>query len=189
MPIKLNGATSGYTQIQAAAVAGNNVLALPTTGTTLLSDGNTLTFTQTQTFAGNTGALAFACNNIGEVVTIASSAPTATTNYDITTQSVIYNPVATTNNWTINFRANSTNTLNSIMSVGQAVTCVYIATVSAVSSYNNGYTVDGATVVPKWAGGVAPTIGYINSLNVYTYTLIKTANATWVVLANLQKFA
>lgn len=30
MPVKLNGTTSGYTQIQAAAVAGNNVLTLPT---------------------------------------------------------------------------------------------------------------------------------------------------------------
>lgn len=189
MPIKLNGATSGYTQIQAAAVAGNNILALPTTGTTLLSDGNTLTFTQTQTFAGNTGALAFACNNIGEVVTISASAPAATQNYDITTQSVLYSTANAANNWTINFRANSTNTLNSIMSIGQAITCVYITTHGATAYYQTALTIDGTSFTPKWAGGSVPIGGIVSSLNIYTFTLIKTASATWTVLANLQKFS
>jgi hypothetical protein len=38
MPISLLGATSGYTQIVAAAVAGNNTLTLPTTTGNLLTD-------------------------------------------------------------------------------------------------------------------------------------------------------
>ena len=49
MPIKLNGSTSGYTQVNAAAVAANNTLVLPTTGTTLLSD----TFTGNVALTGN----------------------------------------------------------------------------------------------------------------------------------------
>ena len=55
MPIKLNGSTSGYTQVQAAAVAANNTLNLPTTGTTLLSDtftGN-IAITGNETVSGN----------------------------------------------------------------------------------------------------------------------------------------
>jgi hypothetical protein len=189
MPIKFNGATSGYTQLQAAAVAGNNILTLPTTGTTLLSDGNTLTFTQTQTFAGNTGAIAFATNNIGEVVTISGSAPAATQNYDITTQSVLYSTASAANNWTINFRASSTTTLNSIMSVGQAMTCVYLVTNSAVAYYQTALTIDGSSVTPKWSSGTTPTAGFASSINSYTFTLIKTASATWTVLANLQRFS
>jgi len=38
MPVKLNGSTSGYVQLQAAAVAANNTLTLPNSGTTLISD-------------------------------------------------------------------------------------------------------------------------------------------------------
>jgi len=51
MPVKLNGSTSGYTQIQAAAVAGNNTLTLPTVdaatiiATTAVSSSTTNTVT------------------------------------------------------------------------------------------------------------------------------------------------
>lgn len=55
MPIKLNGSTSGYTQVDAAAVAANNTLLLPTTGTTLLSDSYTgnITITGNLTVTGD----------------------------------------------------------------------------------------------------------------------------------------
>jgi hypothetical protein len=192
MPVKLSGSTSGYTILQASAVAGNNTLALPTTGTTLLSNGNTLTFTQTQTFAGNTSALAFACNNIGEVTTLVGASVPAAVTYDITTQSIIYYTSSAANNWTVNFVASSspsTVTLNSVMSVGQSVTCVIMATMGATGYYQTAVTIDGTSVTPKWAGGITPAAGYTSSINVYTLTLVKTASATWTVLANLQKFA
>lgn len=47
MPIKLNGAVSGYAQIQAASTAANNTLNLPSSGTTLLSDATLPTTTPT----------------------------------------------------------------------------------------------------------------------------------------------
>ena len=47
MPIKLNGSTSGYAQIQAAATAANNTLTLPSSGTNLLSDATLPTPTPT----------------------------------------------------------------------------------------------------------------------------------------------
>ena len=51
MPVKLNGSTSGYTQIQANATAGNNTLTLPTVdaatiiATTAVSSSTTNTVT------------------------------------------------------------------------------------------------------------------------------------------------
>ena len=48
MPIKLNGSSSGYTQIEAAAAAGDNTLTLPTTSGTLMTTGGTNTFTANQ---------------------------------------------------------------------------------------------------------------------------------------------
>jgi hypothetical protein len=50
-------------------------------------------------------------------------------------------------------------------------------------------TIDGVTVAPKWNGGTAPTVGNANSIDVYTFTIIKTASATYTVLATQSKFA
>ena len=47
MPVKFNGSTSGYTQVQAAAVAGSGTLTLPTATGNLIGTGDTGTVTQT----------------------------------------------------------------------------------------------------------------------------------------------
>ena len=54
--------------------------------------------------------------------------------------------------------------------------------------YNNVIQVDGVAVTPKWQGGTAPTSGNASSVDVYTYTCIKTAAATWTVLAARTQF-
>ena len=48
MPLKLNGSSSGYVQIEAPAVAGNNTLTLPTASGTLMTTGGSNTFTSNQ---------------------------------------------------------------------------------------------------------------------------------------------
>lgn len=53
MPIKLNGSSSGYTQIEAAAAAGDNTLTLPTASGTLMTTGGTNTFTANQVIEVN----------------------------------------------------------------------------------------------------------------------------------------
>ena len=42
---------------------------------------------------------------------------------------------------------------------------------------------------PEWQGGAAPTEGNINSIDSYTYTIIKTGDAAFTVLAALTQFA
>ena len=49
--------------------------------------------------------------------------------------------------------------------------------------------IDGVTVTPKWNGGTAPSVGNANSIDVYTFTIIKTASATYTVLGTQSKFA
>jgi hypothetical protein len=50
-------------------------------------------------------------------------------------------------------------------------------------------TVDGAAATVDWFGGAAPSAGNANGIDVYTYTVIKTANATFTVLASQSRFA
>ena len=49
--------------------------------------------------------------------------------------------------------------------------------------------IDGNSVTPKWSGGTAPTAGNASSIDVYTFVVIKTASATFTVLASQTKFA
>ena len=55
MALKLNGSTSGYTQVQAAAVAGSGTLTLPTATGNLIGSGDTGTVTQTMLGANVAG--------------------------------------------------------------------------------------------------------------------------------------
>ena len=50
-------------------------------------------------------------------------------------------------------------------------------------------TIDGSAVTESWLGGSAPSEGGASGYDVYTYNIIKTGSATFVVLANLVNFA
>lgn len=126
---------------------------------------------------------------IKETTTVSATAPTGTINYDVVNQSILYYTTNASANWTLNLRGNSSTTLNSVMSTGQTITVTFITTQGATAYYNNAVTIDGNAVTPKWQNGVTPSAGDINSLDVYTFAIVKTANATYTVLASLAKFA
>jgi len=122
---------------------------------------------------------------IFEDVNINSSALTGTVNLDIKLANVFYRTTASAANWTTNFRGDGSNSLNNTLQVGQSVTVTLLATNGATPFYNNGWQIDGSSVTPKWLGGIgAPTGGNANAIDYYTYTIIKTADATFTVLAN-----
>jgi hypothetical protein len=75
------------------------------------------------------------------------------------------------------------------MSTGQTITVTFMATQGATAYYNSALTIDGTSVTPKWQGGVAPTAGNVNSVDTYTYAILKTANATFTVLAARTRYA
>jgi len=127
--------------------------------------------------------------NIAETATVSATASTGTINYDVTTQSVLYYTSNASGNFTMNIRGNSGLSLNSMMSTGQSVTIVFLNTNGGTAYYNNAVTIDGTSVTPKWQGGTAPSSGNASSTDVYTYTVIKTASATYTVLASQTKFA
>lgn len=160
----------------------------PASGVSLSADN---TWTGTQTFNGTTSKLATVLLNAAEPVTVSGSAPSSTTVLYLTQQSIVYFTSNTTNNWVTNFVANASVTLNSVLSTGQSITNAVLVTNGSTAYYNTSVQVDGTTsgVTTKWQGGSAPTSGNANSIDVYTYTIIKTASATFTVLASVTKFA
>jgi len=106
----------------------------------------------------------------------------------VITQGVLYYTTNASANWTVNFRGNSGTALNTLMAVGETRTVTFLVTQGSTAYYNNAVTVDGASVTPLWQNGSAPTAGDASSVDVYTYSIIKTANATFTVLASQSQF-
>ena len=95
---------------------------------------------------------------------------------------VHYLTTASTANGTLNITAASGTTLNSIMTTGQAVTFSLLIT-NTTAYYANAYQVDGSAVTPKWSGGTAPSAGNASAVDIYQFTILKTGNAAFTVLA------
>ncbi len=123
-----------------------------------------------------------------EKVTIDTST-TGTINFDALTQAVMFFDTDQTANRTINFRGDSSTTLDSIMSVGESMTFAVLMTEGTTAYYLNTYQVDGSAVTPEWSGGTAPSAGNASSIDVYSFTIIKTASATFTVLAGQTQYA
>jgi len=124
-----------------------------------------------------------------EKMTISATAATGTINYDALTQAVLYYTTDASANWTVNVRGDGSNTLNSIMSTGESLTVVFLVTQGSTAYYNSAFQVDGSSVTPKWQGGSAPSEGTASGIDSYTYTIIKTADATFTVLATIVDFS
>jgi hypothetical protein len=124
-----------------------------------------------------------------ETGNVSATAATGTINFGAHDQTLLYYTTNAAANWTLNIRANSTVTINSIMSVGQAITLVFISPNGATAYYANLHQVDGVNVTPIWQNSVVPSTDDINSTDVYSYTVIKTATTpTFKVLASITKF-
>lgn len=126
--------------------------------------------------------------NGNETVTASATAATGTINYDISTQSVLYYTSNASANWTVNFRFNSSTSLNTALATGQAVTIVFAVTQGSTAYYNNAITIDGSSVTPKYQGGTAWSSGNASGIDVYSYTIVKTGSATYTVLASQTQF-
>jgi len=147
------------------------------------------TFTATQTFSGASSAKAIVLSDAAEVATVSATAATGTINYDITTQSVLYYTSNASANWTVNFRASSGTSLNTLMATGESMTVAFLVTQGSTAYYNSAVQVDGTTsgVTTRWLGG-APTAGNASGIDSYRYILIKTGSATFTVLASNTQF-
>ena len=175
----LNGVIKGTTGVLSAATAGSDYVA----------PGTATTFTATQTFNGTSSTASLKETNIIEPASVSGTAPTATTNFYINSGAVQYITANNANNWTLNFAFSSGTSLNSAMATNDSLSCTLITTNTTTAYYPSAFTIDGTSVTPKWQGGTAPTSGNASSIDSYTFVIIKTASATYTVLASQTKFA
>jgi hypothetical protein len=127
--------------------------------------------------------------SVAEKVTSSATAATGTINYDVLTQAVLNFTSNAAGNYTLNIRGDGSNSLNSIMDTGESVTIAHLVPQGGSAYYNNVVQIDSSTVTPEWQGGSAPSAGNASSIDVYSYTIIKTGDATFTTLASQTQFA
>ena len=166
-------------------------------GVTLSVDTATVaTLTDTQTFTNKTltgpaitgGTLInTVIKGLEEDVNVVASAATGTINFDIETASIWYYTSNATANHTLNFRYNSSTSLDSAMATGDAITLVWLNSNGATPYYPNTINIDGSSVTPRVPAAISA--GNASSIDAYSFTIIKTASATFTVLETQTKFA
>jgi hypothetical protein len=165
------------------ALGSNTVSGTIAQFNTAVTDADLATLAGTETLTNKT------LKSPQEFMTISATAATGTINFDTITQSILYYTSNSSANFTLNFRGDSGTLLNSLMAIGSSITLVFMNTNGSTPYYPTAITIDGNAVTPKIQGGTAITAGNASSIDSYSITIIKTANATFTVLEAQTKFA
>lgn len=188
-----NKVTNAYTVANLAYTQANSVLSTTSnttiTGNIFFAVGSKLglgTLTPATTFHVN-GTMMVA--DTIEEINVSATAMGANINFDVLNQPILYLTSNATANSTINFRGNSTSTFENYMSTGNAVTLSLMVTNGSTAYTANTVQIDSVVQTVKWAGGTVPTTGNPNSIDLYSFTLIKTAPVTYTILASQQRYS
>jgi hypothetical protein len=124
-----------------------------------------------------------------ERFTVTATAATGTVNLDVLTAGVYYSTASATGDWTLNVRGSGSTSLDSILTTNDSITVVMFATQGSPAYYLTALTIDGNAITPKWQNGVAPSAGNVNSIDIYSFTIVKTGAATFTAFGSQTKFA
>jgi hypothetical protein len=118
-----------------------------------------------------------------------ATAATGTIALNVLTASNWYYTSNASANWTLNVRGDGSTTLSSLLDTGDSITVVFANTNGTTAYYPTAFQVDGSSVTPKWQGGTAPASGNASAIDVYVYTILKTAaTPTYTVFASQTQF-
>ena len=124
-----------------------------------------------------------------ERLSVSATAATGTIPLDVLTSGILYYTSDASANWTLNVRGSSGTTLNDSLTTNDSITVVFFVTNGGTPYYQTGFQIDGSAVTPKWQNGTAPAAGNANSIDIYSYTIVKTGNAAFTAFGSQTKFA
>jgi hypothetical protein len=117
-----------------------------------------------------------------ERVTSSATAATGTINFDVATSAVINYTANATGDWTLNVRGDSGTSFNNYVGTSNSMTIAFLVANGTTAYKHSALTIDGSAQTVKWSGGTAPSAGNASSIDAYSFTIIKTASATYTVL-------
>jgi hypothetical protein len=198
-----NAATLGTPTITASGTDTDISLDLVPKGTGTVKAGgvNLVTISSTDTLTNktltsptvNTATIAggtlqnSVIRGLEEDVNVVAAAATGTIDFDVDTASIWYYTTNATDDFTLNFRFSSGVSLDTALATGDSITLVFLNTNGATAYYPDVIEIDGSAVTPKVPAAI--TGGNVSAIDAYSFTIIKTASATFTVLETQTKFA
>jgi hypothetical protein len=179
--ISLNLVAKGTGKVKAGGV---DLVTISSTDT-LTNKTLTSPTVNTATIAGGTLSDAV-IRGLEEDVNVVASAATGTINFDVETASIWYYTTDASADHTLNFRYSSSVSLDTALAVGDAITLVWLNTNGATPYYPDVINIDGSAVTPKAPATI--DAGNASAIDAYSFTIIKTASATFTVLETQTKF-
>ena len=185
----------------------NEAISIVSAGAVSISHANAVKLATTATGATITGGLSvgavtatgvvtgagLTCTGYADFTGLLSEACTVTagklsdnTNLNVENGNVFLFTTQETTTCTPNLRWNGSTTLNSKVNVGDMI-AITVITTAAAGGYSAQLTIDGAAVTENWVGGSAPSAGGSSGKDIYSYTIVKTADATFTIIGNLVK--
>ena len=187
LTIKCGDNSSGYNNVLYADNNGTVRLYHPATDAIKLK---TLTTGVQVTGVTSTTSLTVGPGLVQEKLYTVASALTGTVNFDVVTNGLVqYHTTNSSATFVANLRGDGSTTFNSLMHIGQTSVFTLYSAQNNTSYYMTDFQIDGSSITEKWNGGSAPSAGTGSGVDVYTFNIMKTANATFTVFATFSNFA
>ena len=176
-----------------------NIVAADGTFSGDVSIGGTITYTDvtdvnaigivtaTQGINVTAGGISLA-GMLDEGVNIVAGKISDSTDISLNDGMIHYFTTTETTTSTPNIRFDGSNSLDSQLSTGEAVS-VTIITTAAAAGYSAALNIDGSAATVRWVGGSAPSTGGSSGLDIYTHQIIKTGSAAFTVISALTNAA
>ena len=129
------------------------------------------------------GSSTFGGGQISEKINISSTALNAGTDIDLDEGMVHYRSTVL-GAATVKPNITSSVGINTALKIGESIAVTIITAVNSTSNYVNALTIDHADVTESWIGGSAPSAGGGSGYDIYAFNILKTANATYIVIGN-----
>jgi hypothetical protein len=187
----------------ANAVAGANVSGTVANATYAISAGTVTTNAQPNiTSVGTLTSLAVTGNiaadsylgSLGNVIYGIENlsiigAQTGTYNMDLINSAIKYSTANASANLILNFRGNSSVSLNTLLANSHSITSTYVFKNGTTSYSISSITIDSAAQSIKWVNGTIPTAAS-NAYTSYTFTIVKTSTTpTYDVLGSATRYS
>ena len=108
--------------------------------------------------------------------TVGKVGSATTIHIDLGSSSIYYFTEEAVGNWTVNFRGNVGTALTQFLTLGDSITAAINTKQGSTAYYNNVVKIDGVQVTPRYYGSLAINSGNPNSLDLYTYVIIRKNN-------------
>jgi len=168
--------------IPIGVIRGNNIVAAQITSNHIVAGAVTSNLLSPN--------LAFSITTLFETANVFPTAIGGTTNIDILNNTVYFFSSNTTANVTFNVRGNSSTSLDSTLNTGSSISLAILLK-QGLNNYKANLNIDGTLISPYWIGNTYPvySVGFQESIDTYTFNIIKTGSSSYTVLAANSKFS